>query len=144
MRAPGPARVALVGEAPSRTSEQPFDGASGRRLSRLGLDLARVELYNVLDQWPGAAGKGSRFHVPSARADAPALLERLAAHARVVVAGKRAAAALGFRERYLVWAPGPTGAPWAVIPHPSGVNRWFNDPGNVDAAARFLAKLARA
>jgi uracil-DNA glycosylase len=143
VRAPGlsPRRVAIVGEAPSRTSARPFDGQSGRRLERLGVDLDGVALYNVLDEWPGPAHKGSRFRVPDARPAAAALLERLSSHARVVVAGHRAAAALGFRERYLVWAPGPTGALWAVLPHPSGVNRWWNDPENADAARRFLAKL---
>lgn len=144
MRPPGPAaRVALVGEAPSRSSgPDPFvGGRSGRRLRELGLDLDAVALYNLLPAWPGSAGKGSRFRVPDARGPALELLPALAAHARVVVAGKRAAAALGFREPYLVWAEGPTGGRWAVLPHPSGVNRWWNDGDNVDAAARFLRKL---
>lgn len=144
MRAPRrPARVAIVGEAPSRSSEAPFDARSGRRIAELaGVALDAFALYNVLDAWPGHAGKGSRFPpLRDARPAATDLLPLLAGHARVVVAGKRAAAALGFREPYLVWADGPTGGRWAVLPHPSGVNRWWNDPENADAARRFLRKL---
>lgn len=136
-------RIALVGEAPSRSSgPEPFsDGRCRRRLAALGLDLDAVALYNLLPDWPGPSSKGSAFHVPTVREVAAELLPALAAHARVVIAGKRAAAALGFREPYLVWAEGPTGGRWAVLPHPSGVNRWWNNPANVDAARRFLAKL---
>lgn len=144
MLAPGrPARVAIVGEAPSRTSEAPFDARSGRRIAELaGVPLDAFALYNVLDEWPGTAGKGSRFPpLRDARPAAADLLPLLDGHARVVVAGKRAAAALGFRERYLVWTDGPAGGRWAILPHPSGVNRWWNDPANLDAARRFLSKL---
>jgi len=30
---------------------------------------------------------------------------------------------------------------WFYLPHPSGLNRWYNDPENVDLAATLLAKL---
>lgn len=32
----------------------------------------------------------------------------------------------------------------AVVPHPSGVNRWWNEPANVEAAGRFLRELWHA
>lgn len=35
------------------------------------------------------------------------------------------------------------GAQWAQVPHPSGLNRWYNQPGNRAAAAAFLAELYR-
>ena len=32
---------------------------------------------------------------------------------------------------------------WALLPHPSGRNMWYNTPGNRDRAAQFLAELYR-
>jgi hypothetical protein len=31
---------------------------------------------------------------------------------------------------------------WAVLPHPSGRNRWYNDPANREAARAFMTELA--
>lgn len=30
---------------------------------------------------------------------------------------------------------------WCVFPHPSGVNRWWNDPDNTRRAERYLRRL---
>jgi hypothetical protein len=130
----------VLGEAPSRTSAAPFEG------SRLGLYLGadpagRFELANLLDAWPGPAGKGSAFPLAEARAAAD-LLDL--GGRRVILCGWRVAAALDFRApAYLRWRD-HRGARMAVLPHPSGVNRWWNDPGNRRRARRFLRRWAGA
>jgi len=63
-------RPLLVGEAPSKGKDgcRPFSGRSGRFLERLiGIDRETLgrhfDLENLVDRWPGQAGKGSRSPV---------------------------------------------------------------------------------
>lgn len=133
----------LVGEAPSRDTEglPPFSGRSGARLEELlGRPLReRFVVVNVLGRWPGRQGseKGSAF--PTATRGG-------------VLLGQAFAAALGVHwtsQRYLRWEwlrdhDGMFGVEtYAVLPHPSGVNLWWNDPANVERARRFLREAAR-
>ena len=62
---------------------------------------------------------------------------------RYLLCGRRVAAAFGFRAdvAYLRWYRWE-GKWYAVIPHPSGIVRWYNDPANVQRARRFLRRLA--
>lgn len=137
-------RPLLVGEAPARTTvgARPFTGRTGARLARLaGVDdlSDAFDAVNLLDRWPGPdSGNGSSFPPAAGRAAAARFLERRRRRP-VVLAGRRVAAAFGLaRQPYLEWTRLPNGAPCAVLPHPSGVCRWWNDPANVEAASRFL------
>lgn len=138
-------RPLLVGQAPSRDTDGglPFSGRSGRRLAALAgfphADLgARFELANVLDRWPGKAARGDRFPAREARAAAARLP---LAGRRVVFVGAGVAAAFGARPPApLAWFD-HAGARCALLPHPSGVNRWWNDPAHAAAAAAFLRDL---
>lgn len=106
--------------------------------------MQRVDAVNLLGRWPGPQGKGSAFPLAEARAAALAL--DVAGRARVLLAGRRVAAAWPWRapSDYLRWEAGPGGVLLAVIPHPSGVNRWWNEPEHRDAARRFLRAATRA
>jgi uracil-DNA glycosylase len=137
----------LVGEAPSRRSdpEAPFSGSSGARLAALlGRPLDEVfDLRNLLDSWPGPAGKASAFDSRAARASAyeirrQALLARK--RPRLVLVGRRVARAFDVRGDYLVWQR-HHGLRVAILPHPSGIVRWWNDPANVERARRFIRSL---
>lgn len=136
----------LVGEAPARGTEglPPFSGRSGAFLARVaGFDVAaRFECVNLLDRWPGPQGKGSAFPLAEARA---AALELDVGGRTVILAGWRVAHAWPDRapRAYLVAVDGAHGGPLAVLPHPSGVCRWWNDAWRRDAARRFLARAAR-
>jgi uracil-DNA glycosylase len=140
----------LLGEAPSRGSDptRPFSGRSGDRLRALvGGELEeRFEVANVLGEWPGSAGKGSRWPRPLiARARMVEVTIELGLAGRMVVAcGRRVAAAGGVPAcaSVLEWIDGPLFRV-AVLPHPSGVNRWWNEPGNVESARAFLAAASR-
>lgn len=95
-------RVVIIGQAPSRLSDpsEPLSGNSGRRLASLaGLSLPefldRFERRNLLDAWPGKAGKGDAFvRAGEARALAESLRAGLATR-RVVLLGTAVARAFG-------------------------------------------------
>lgn len=131
-------RPLLIGEAPGRAAVLP-GGRCGRRLAELaGVDdlAAAFRIRNLLDRWPGPDGtKGSAFDVGDAR--------RLAAELRSpgpwILLGLRVAAAMEVRAPYLRWT-WARGRRVAILPHPSGVNRWWNNAANAHAAARFLRR----
>jgi uracil-DNA glycosylase len=131
-------KVVLVGQAPGRNGDPktPLFGGrgTGKKLADLfGMDRKKYEdsfkRMNVLDAWPGRAGKGDRFPIRDARAAAKQKLRALRGRT-VVFVGIGTAAVFGFDPgRPLKWA-GFNGGVAAVLPHPSGVNRWWNDQAN--------------
>lgn len=148
-------RGLLYGQAPSRTSVPgegpPLSGPSGRRLIALaGLrdysELAELfEVRNLVDDYPGRGGKGDRF--PAARGRAIASRERICWHRGqiVVLLGRAVQQAFGYGgapplERV---ALGGAEAEVYLIPHPSGVNLWYNDPANRKAAGDLLREIVR-
>jgi uracil-DNA glycosylase len=162
-----PAREAmwLVGQAPSRESDptRPFSGRSGARLAALaGVEHDRLaeafRLRNVIDWYPGpgrGGEKGDAFPMRVARPAAIALARTFEIGASVILVGLNVARA--FRvgsEKPLTWfrcavvhdLPGGVarfvGFRAAIIPHPSGINRWWNEPANELAAAEFLREAA--
>lgn len=126
---------------------RPFAGRSGDRLADL-LGAAslrdlrdRYRLVNLLGYWPGPSpsGKGSAFPLDEARRAA----ETLPLADGSLLCGRRVAQAYGLaRVPFLEWIDA-RGRRVAVIPHPSGVSRWWNDPENVRRARIFL-EAARA
>jgi uracil-DNA glycosylase len=145
----------IVGQAPARGRDEApaFTSASGARLAKLagvgttGEDLQKYfETMNLTSRYGGKQGKGDRFDLAAARSTAGNLLEWLAGQEQsrtVLFMGRGVAKAFGFgKKQYL--------EPWVwkfhtlvVFPHPSGVNRWWNDPWNVHAAERMLGNLVR-
>lgn len=146
--------ILLVGEAPSATSDprRPLEGRTGAKLAALaGMSMEafgrRFALANLLHAYPGpgASGKGSAFPDEEARVAASqlrALLSVEPAPRRIVLLGKRVARAFGERaEPLCAWRPARFGGrdvELAVVPHPSGVNKWYNSPENVALVERFL------
>lgn len=138
-------RVTIVGQAPGPANGRraAFEGPSGARLERLaGLQPgelpARARLVNLLGAWPGRAGKGCRFPAGQAREAARRLRLRTDV---ILLAGRGVAAAFGEGGRkYFEWFR--LRRRWAaVVPHPSGVSHWWNDPSNRRRAARFMRSV---
>lgn len=160
-------KTLLVGEAPARSMAgkcvPAFSSASGRRLGKLlGVDVTQeFATRNLLDYWPGSGGKGSEFHLPEAKLAARLLVKRLSlakpnAELRIMLAGQRVAKAFRVRPEieYLEWSSLYLGSlislpaaafqfQFAVIPHPSGVNRWWNSEENTERARIFLSHELR-
>jgi hypothetical protein len=142
-------KLLFVGEACNLPSGEAFAGRSGARLAvLLGLSLeqflATCDRVNLLDGWPGRSGgaKGHLFDVGRARTAAGRL--RLTER-HVVLCGLRVASAFGLR-RAVFLRPVELGrdeASCVVLPHPSGIVRWYNSGANVRAASRTLRGMAR-
>lgn len=140
----------LVGQAPSATGDpdKPCTGRFGRRLcSVAGGDPSERDLIqfltafrrvNVLYEHPGTLdGKGDAFPLDRARVAADAMA-RVWRDEVVVLCGKTTVArAFGCEDDYFTWHA-VRGNRMAVFPHPSGVNRFWNDDDNRDRAGRFL------
>lgn len=113
----------------------PPDSASGSRLRRY---LPEFEAVNLLDRFPGKSyswGKGDLFVHRAARDAA----ERMSLRGRtVLLCGWYVAGAFGLRRLSLFRWVGFRGGIVAVVPHPSGVNHWWNTPSNERMAARFF------
>ncbi len=136
----------LVGQAPSRLTEGlgAFRGRSGKFLASLlgwTLDelLGRVEAVNLLPRFPGKCGKGDAFDPVAARTIAGSVRT---GNRLVLLCGKKVASCFGvggpmaFLERREVG-----NASFVLLPHPSGVNHWWNDRGNKEAAGGLLRSL---
>jgi hypothetical protein len=94
---------------------------------------------NLLPVFPGRAAKGDAFPMWKARIAA----RRTKLRGRTVLVGRSVASAFGLRRiPFLVWFR-LGAATVSVIPHPSGVCRWWNDPRNVSRAEEFLRPLAK-
>lgn len=88
---------------------------------------------------------GEEWSLRRAREAAPEL-RRLLAGRTVVYLGQQVLAALELpRVEPLTWQSGDLinegPARWCLVPHPSGLNRWYNDESNRAAAARLLLSL---
>ncbi len=142
-------RLILIGEAPSRRGDPEKPLSAPRTRARLVEVFGEpayeaAEKVNLLPAWPGeAAGKGSAFPLAEARAAAEILLgawrsRPSSQNAAPVLLGRRVAAAFGCRTiPPLLWAGFAGDVAFAMLPHPSGVDRWWNSIENRAAAREF-------
>lgn len=141
----------IVGEAPSKNElpERPIEGRIGARLAvccGLPYDefLERFERVNLLRVRQDTKEKGFEFDAAAAahvawQMAAP-LSTQFAFHEgrTVLLLGKRVAAAFGADTRYFERQRIGTRAEVYVLPHPSGVNRWWNDEANQRRMVEFM------
>ena len=150
-------RALFIGQAPSKETDglEPFVGRCGKFLAALmGLTheemLEQHDFINIFDSWPGAGTGGDLFSINEAKRKACELLPLL--NGRLVIfLGSNVAHAFELNKfsffrfyQLLALSQGSsTTAAVAVVPHPSGVNRWYNDHNNREAASRFLLSLQK-
>lgn len=145
-------RPLMIGQSPGPSTHpdlplfpRPLSSAGGKLWGMTGLTLEqymrafdRVNLlYTHQGQFPTTPE--DRFPAGKARAAAEAMRPFL--HQReVLIVGRDVAVAFGHEEEpWLKWRQcGPWGYRYALLPHPSGRNHWYNEPGNRSAACKFL------
>lgn len=147
--------VIVYGQAPGKNSPPGAAPFSGGRTGALLEELAGVPLdvlqrewtfVNVLPHYPGSApsGVGDAFPMSEARAQALAISDTWVSGDRIVLCGRNVARSFGWTSLpYLSWERGPFDIAISVFPHPSGLNRWWNDLDNRVEAAMFLRDLVR-
>lgn len=138
-----PALVPPYGEPLTSTTARVLTEVLGRPVSEV---FATVNLLE---------SPGDEESLEKIRERAPLLRELLAGR-QVVALGRLAARALTSRPAidWMVWSrldlevaasgkqiPGIRMTAVAALPHPSGLNRWWNDRRNREAARRFLFEL---
>lgn len=154
MRIVRPTKPLIIGEAPARTGDprKPITGACGAKLAALaglteGEFRRRFARMNLLDRWPGAAPtKGARWDARAATMAARKARRRFINGRLVILLGWRVAATFRLtadiceylQEYWLVRNGHILDARVVVVPHPSGVNRWYNDAGNVARMRAFM------
>lgn len=138
----------LIGQAPGRRgSPEPLGGLCGRRLAGIfGMSAAEYarsfERVNLMKKYTGKKGKGDAFSNSQARHAACLLTDELARRPRLfaVAMGHQVGKALGLKGGYFKW--GLVGyTPAFVMPHPSGVNAWWNDEANREKVKTFCREL---
>ena len=145
-------KILFIGQAPgsrAASDQQPLVSKNGScRVARIaGLTteafLAKAEAVNIFPKWPGRASKGGHdaFDVEQAT--------RLAAEMtiegrHVVYLGRNVARAFGHprAEFFATLADARATTAWCM-PHPSGANRWWNDPVHREEARAFLQMVLR-
>ena len=151
----GKKKSLLVGQAPSRNGgygEKALDAgrstsASGRLLKLMDITrdeyLDRFSRINLIDYWPGSlkSGKGDKFPMRDGRMAAHRLLQQGSGY-HILCIGKKVGKCFNMEDCY-VWKDYIQCFPFttnrvAMIPHTSGLNRYWNDPVNVQQAQSFL------
>jgi len=140
--------VLLLGQAPNKwmhDHNRPDHALWRRDLAELAR-LTMPEYYrlftraNLLQEYPGKAGKGDAFPMRLARPAAKALRPHLSAFKEVVFLGKMVAEAFSHWGDWFEWRGD---APrLAMSPHPSRISTWWNIPGHGKRAGQFWLDLA--
>ena len=139
----------IVGEAPGKGGDptKPIEGRIGARLAdccdlTMAEFLATFDRVNLLQVQPQDGGKGATFNVQEARRVAYSMTQHSDWPGRLaLILGKRAGAAFGFVQVDYFQKMALYGAIVYVVPHPSGLNRWWNDPENELQMMRFMREL---
>lgn len=143
--------IVFVGQAPSKDTVkgEAFSGRSGQTLANLlrmpkAVFLSKVRRINLVDSYPGKKGKGDAFPLPTARMKALLLTERyIRKRALFVFVGKNVAKAFSIKGEYFESGVVAGRLRWTLMPHPSGINRWWNEPENRRKAARAFNNIRR-
>ncbi len=135
----------IIGEAPGKNGDasMPCEGRIGARLASCAgitfdeyLDL--FDRVNLLDEQPQDAPKGMAFNVKLAGKVAHQMELTMPRWPFILLLGKRVAAAFKFTSVNYFQQVAIDGIPTWVVPHPSGVNRWWNSFDNELQMIRFM------
>lgn len=152
-------KIVIIGQAPSRRGAEAnraaIGGPTGLRVaSLLGMDVRgyvrTFRRLNLVQDHPGKAGRGDAFPKQEAKASWEKLLPNLAGR-RVVLLGSKVADVVIGRDRWCWCDPRPIEYviprltfDCMVLPHPSGLNHYWNEPALVELARKILREFVHA
>ena len=146
-------RPLFIGQAPSGTKsggDEPLLGRIGKRLAGFaGLTVEefaeRVDRVNIFDAPPRGAGDTcSVFPLGQARSRAEVIRRDNAERETIVLLGRLVARAFDLEDELAdtpcAWYVGAGDSRQRIgyLPHPSGLDRWYNSEENRARAARFV------
>src|SRR5262245_55265948 len=141
-------KIGLVGQAPSLCGDprKPLAGPNGQKIARLaGMsydELIACRRKHLNTHYNGKRGKGDAFdHVKGNVTAADVLLDWRVE--RIVLLGKNVARCFGFRDLPFLAEIRIYGRRFLIFPHPSRVNRWWNERGNERRARQLLQRFLR-
>jgi hypothetical protein len=112
------------------------EGASGDRLCRLVMGLDHDTYLDAFERGNLCTGKWS---MPAARTQAARVLQLRPPEVRLVLLGSKVAQAFGLEfAPFTAQAVGLLGHRAVLLPHPSGRNRIWNEPGAFRRARNLL------
>jgi hypothetical protein len=126
----------IIGACPNPHREWSWERGSARRMKTLcGRELPWINLYEV---------EPSRWLPRDAALRAKEVVQRVPTGTLLILLGGRVCHAFGIgRPVWLKCYSTEIWQPVLAVPHPSGLNRWWNDPANTERAARLLSAVAR-
>jgi hypothetical protein len=135
----------IVGQAPGLNGnpDKPLEGVIGHKIALLmGIDFdtyLEIERINLNYGFPGKSGKGDKFNMSEGRSRAK-LLMMMKFH-RFILLGRHAARC--FDLTYMPLAVYRREKKFLILPHPSGINLWWNSGKNCARAAEALQEFIK-
>lgn len=137
----------IIGEAPSKNAitDRPIEGRIGKRLaSAAGLSYERFldhfDRANLLSIRQDVVGTGFTFNILAAKVAASRLAEKFEPGQIVLLLGGRVSESFGLHSGYFEEHVVNEACVY-ILPHPSGINRWFNDPRNMAQMTTFMQSI---
>ena len=140
--------IGLVGQAPSRRGHprKPLAGPNGQKIARLaGMsydELIACRRKHLNTHYSGKPGKGDAFDRTTGNVKAADVLLDWRVE-RIVLLGKNVARCFGLRDSPFLAEIRIYGRRFLIFPHPSGVNRWWNERRNERRARQLLQRFLR-
>jgi len=140
--------VGLIGQAPSRRGDpsKPLAGPNGRKIARLaGMsyeELMACRRRHLNTRYNGKHRNGDSFDHAKGNINAADVLLDWRVE-RIVLLGKNVARCFGFRDLPFLAEIRIYGRRFLLLPHPSGINRWWNERRNEQRARQLLRRFLR-
>ena len=139
-------KIGLVGQAPSRRGDprKPLAGPNGRKIARLaGIsydELIACRRKHLNGHYNGKRPKDDAFDHAKGNVNAADVLLDWRVE-RIVLLGKNVARCFGFRDLPFLAEISLYGRRFLIFPHPSRVNRWWNERRNEQRARQLLQRF---
>ena len=141
-------KIGLVGQAPSRRGDpsKPLAGPNGQKVARLaGMsydELIACRRKHLNTHYRGKRVNSNAFDHMKGNVNAANILLDWRVE-RIVLLGKNVARCFGFRDLPFLAEVRIYGRRFLIFPHPSSINRWWNERRNERRARQLLQQFLR-